>query len=131
MATVSGHEGIAKIGTNTIAEVVDFNFTQKVSPVEDTELSDTHKTFKTGGKKETDGSMTCQWDVTDTNGQEAMTVDAEVTLALYPQGDTSGDKYWTGSAIITEVDVENSDGATVKRSFSWVANGAFTLSTVV
>lgn len=131
MATHAGHEGLVKIGANTVAEVVDFNFEQSVSPVEDTELSDTHKTFLTGGKKETNGSITCQWDETDTNGQEAMTIDAEVTLNLYPEGDTSGDSYWTGSAIITKVGVANNDGETVKRSFEWIANGAFTLSTVV
>ncbi len=129
MSTTSGHEGLVKVGSNTIAEVVDFNFSQKTSPVEDTELADKHKTFKTGGKDETDGSITCQWDVTDTAGQEAMPVDSEVTLNLYPQGAATGDKYWTGSAIITEVGIENSDGATVKRSFTWIANGAFSLST--
>jgi len=130
MATTSGHEGIAKLGSNTIAEVVDFSFNQKTSPIEDTELSDKHKTFKTGGKDETDGSMTCQWDVTDATGQEAMAVDTEVTLSLYPQGDVTGDKYWSGSAIITEVGISNNDGETVKRSFSWIGNGAFTLVTV-
>lgn len=130
MATTSGHEGIVKNGSNTIAEIIDFSFTQKTSPVEDTELSDKHKTFKTGGKDETDGSMTCQWDVTDAAGQEAMAVDSEFTLNLYPQGDATGDQFWTGSAIITEVGISNADGETVKRAFTWMGNGPFTLSAV-
>ncbi len=130
MATTSGHEGIAKVGGNAVAEVIGFSFTKKTSPVEDTELSDKHKTFKTGGKDETDGSITCQWDVTDVTGQEAMAVDAEVTLNLFPQGDEAGGRFYSGSVIITEMGVENSDGSTVQRSLSWVSNGGLTLGTV-
>lgn len=130
MATTSGHEGIVKKDGNTIAEVIDFSFTQKTSPVEDTELSDEYKTFKTGGKKETDGSITCQWDVTDTAGQEEMIIDSEFELTLFPQGDASGDASWTGTAIITEVGFENSDGDTVKRSFTWIGSGPFVQSVV-
>lgn len=130
MATTSGHEGIAKIGTATIAEIIDFSFTQKTSPIDDNELSDSHKSFKPGSLIETDGSMTCHWDVSDVTGQEAMQVNSEVTLNLFPGGDSTSDRFWSGNAIISEVGLENASGNTVKRSFTWVGNGAFTLGTV-
>lgn len=132
MATHWGVEGVAKIGANTIAELDEWEFTESVTPVDDTSMGDTHETHIAGsGIKKTEGSMTCHWDETDTNGQEAMTVGASLTLNLYPEGATSGDKYWTGTVSITSRNLSvKKDGDTIKRSFSWIANGALTYGTV-
>ena len=132
MGTHWGNEGLVRVGTNTVAEVTEFEFTQSVAVVDDTAMGDAWKTHIAGsGIKEWSGSLTCHWDESDTNGQEALTVGASVTLNLHPEGNTTGDKYWTGTATIIEVTVTTPmEGSTIKRTFNFVGNGALTLSTV-
>lgn len=128
MATHWGFEGVVKLGANTVAEVTEFEFTEKVDPVDDTAMGDPYKTHIAGsGIKSWEGSMTCHWDELDTNGQVAMTVGASVTLNLYPEGATTGDIYWTGTASITERgQAQKMDGETIKANFSFMGNGALT-----
>lgn len=132
MASHWGYEGLVRVGANTVAEVTEFEFTQSVSPVDDTSMGDLWKTHIAGsGIKEWSGSLTCHWDETDTQGQEALVVGASVTLNLYPEGNQSTDKYYTGLATITEVKITTKmDGDTIKRSFNFMGSGALTLSTV-
>jgi len=94
-------------------------------------MGDSYKThIASSGIKEWSGSMTCHWDETDTNGQVAMTVGASVTLNLYPEGATTGDKYYTGTATITERGITTRmDGDTIRATFSFLGNGSLTLST--
>jgi lipopolysaccharide biosynthesis protein len=132
MPTHWGYEGVVRVGSNTIAEVTEFEITQSVSPVDDTAMGDLWKTHIAGsGIKEWSGSLTCHWDETDTNGQEALTVGASVTLNLYPEGNQATDKFYTGLASITEVKITTKmDGDTIKRSFNFQGSGALTLSAV-
>ncbi len=128
MATTKGSQGLVKIGTNTVAEVISFSVDHQVELVDDTELSDTDKTHL-ADIKSWSGSIECHWDPTDTNGQEAMDVGASVTLNLYHEGATTGDIYYTGTATITSISRSNSAGETVKASFSFTGNGALTQAT--
>lgn len=132
MATHWGNEGLVRVGAATVAEVTEFEFTQSVAVVDDTAMGDQWKTHITGsGIKEWSGSLTCHWDETDTAGQEALVVGSSVTLQLHPEGNTTGDKYWNGTASITEVTLNAvMDGKTITRSFNFVGNGALTQSTV-
>lgn len=132
MPTHWGNEGLVRIGSNTVAEVVEFEFTEKVDPVEDTAMGDAYKThIANSGIKEWSGSMTCHWDETDTNGQNLLVPGASVALNLYPEGNQTGDVYWTGQATITErSQTTKMDGDTIKASFSFLGNGALTRSTV-
>jgi hypothetical protein len=132
MATHWGNEGQVKLSTNTVAEVIEFEFTESVEPVEDTAMGDAYHTHISGsGIKRWSGSMTCHWDETDTNGQLAMTVGASVTLNLYPEGSTSGDMFWSGTATITERgQTTKMDGETIKATFAFTGSGALTRSTV-
>jgi len=129
MAThYSGEAGVIKIGSNTIAEITDFSADQTGETIEDTELIDSWKTF-IAGKKSWTASANAHWDETDTNGQEACTVGASVTLNVYPEGATAGDKYYTGTALVTSVGIAVAEGSTVKRSIAFQGSGALTLST--
>lgn len=132
MATHWGNEGTVKLGSNAIAEINEFEFTETVDPVDDTTMGDAYHThIANSGIKKWSGTMTCHWDETDTNGQVAMTVGASVTLNLYPEGATTGDTYWTGTATITERgQTTTMDGDTIKASFSFLGNGALTRGTV-
>lgn len=132
MATHWGTEGTVKLGSNAIGEVIEFEFTEKVEPVDDTAMGDSYKShIASSGIKEWSGSVTCHWDETDTNGQvAAAVVGASVTLNLYPEGATTGDKYYTGTATVTErVITTKMDGETIRQTFSFLGNGTLTLST--
>lgn len=132
MATHWGNEGQVKAGANTIAEIVSFSFTESVSTVDDTAMGDAYKTHIAGsGIKEWRGTFECHWDETDTNGQNALTVGASVTLNLYPEGSTSGDTYFTGLAsIVNRGQTQQMDGQTIRVTFEFQGNGAVTRSTV-
>lgn len=129
MATHKGSEGLVKVGANTIAEVTAFSIEHTADMIEDTQLSDTDKTF-VADKNSWSGSIECHWDETDSTGQGAMTAGASVTLNLYPEGDTSGDTYYTGTALITSISRSNGEGSTVTASFSFQGSGALTTTTV-
>ena len=129
MANHKGSEGVVKIGSNTVAEIKDFSLSETAETIDDTTMGDSART-KQVSLTSASGSMTAFWDETDTSGQGAMTVGAEVTLNLYPEGATTGDSYATLSAIITEKGVSTTLDGMVETSVSFEANGAVTWGTV-
>lgn len=129
MATVSGNNGVVKIGSNQVAEVKSFDITETDNIIEDTGMGDSFKSF-VSGVREASGTITCHFDRTDSSGQEAMTVGAEVTLNLFPEGGQSGEREIQCTALITSVGVSQAINEIVERSFGFQANGGVTHSTV-
>lgn len=129
MATHSGHEGIVKNGANTIAEVMSWSIDETADTIEDTELSDAAKTYLAGQTSWT-ASVECHWDESDTAGQVAMTAGSSITLNVYPEGATTGDAYFTGTALITSISRSGGSGSTVTANFSAQGTGALAASTV-
>jgi len=125
MANHTGSEGVVKVGANTVAEVRDWSLSETADTIEDTSMGDSARTRKPG-LTSASGSISAFWDEADTTGQGAMTVGAEVTLNLYPEGATSGDTYASLSAIITEAGVSATFDGMVESTFSFEANGAVT-----
>ena len=129
MATHTGSEGTVKVGANAIAEIRSFSIEESADTLEDTTMGDGARTYKPSLTTYT-GSVDVLWDETDTTGQGALTIGAEVTLNLYPEGDTSGDTYYTGSAIVTGRTINSSFDGLVEMSISVQGNGALTPTTV-
>lgn len=129
MATHTGSEGTVKVGSNAIAEIRSFSIEQSADTLEDTTMGDTARTYKSSLTTYT-GSVDVLWDETDTTGQGALTIGAEVTLNLYPEGDTSGDTYYTGTAIVTGRTINSTYDGLVEMSISVQGNGALTETTV-
>ena len=129
MATHTGSQGTVKVGSNAVAELKSWSLDQTQDTVETTKLGDTVKTYSVT-QSSSSGTMDCFWDETDTNGQVACSIGATVTLNLYPEGATSGDTYYSGSAIITSVGVSQSHDGLVERSFGFQITGAVTIATV-
>ena len=129
MATHKGSEGTVKVGSNAVAEVRSFTIDESADTLEDTSMGDTSRTYKPS-LTSFSGSVDVFWDETDTTGQGALTIGAEVTLNLYPEGDTTGDTYLTGSAIVTGVSVNSSFDGLVESSISFQGTGALTTTTV-
>ena len=129
MATHTGSEGTVKVGSNAIAEIRSFSIDQQADTLDDTTMGDTARTFKSSLTTYT-GTVDVLWDETDTNGQGALTIGAEVTLNLYPEGDVTGDTYYTGTAIVTGRTINSSYDGLVEMSISVQGSGALTETTV-
>ena len=129
MAVHKGQEGFVKVGTNTVAEVKDWTLSESAETIDTTSMGDTTRSY-VPSLKSASGSISVRWDETDTTGQGALIAGVEVTLNLYPEGDSSGDTYLSCSAIITEVGTSSSFDGLVEGSFSFQVNGAVTYSLV-
>jgi len=129
MATHTGSEGTVKVGSNAIAEIRSFSIEESADTLETTTMGDTARTYSSSLTNFT-GSVDVFWDETDTSGQGALTIGAEVTLNLYPEGDTSGDTYYTGTAIVTGRTINSSFDGLVEMSITVQGSGALTETTV-
>jgi len=130
MATHTGSEGTVKVGSDAIAEIRSFSIEETADTLEDTSMGDTARTYKSSLTNYT-GSIDVLWDEEDTTGQGSLTIGAEVELNLYPEGDTSGDTYYSGNAIVTGRTINSSYDGLVEMSISVQGNGALTETTVV
>jgi hypothetical protein len=127
MATHTGSEGTLKVGANTIGEIRSFSISESADTLEDTAMGDVARTYKSSLTTFT-GSVDVFWDEAD-SGQMAMTVGASITFSAYPEGATAGDKYYTGSAIVTGLTINSSFDGMVEASITLQGTGALTLST--
>ncbi len=129
MATHIGNDGVVQIGSSTvIAEVTGFSLTETVAVADDSALGDTADTHLAGSTAWT-GEVSCHWDETDTAGQVTLRAGTSVTLKLMPEGSTTGDKYYSGTATVTNFTINNARNDSVKATFSFTGNGALTLGT--
>jgi len=129
MTTHTGSEGTVKVGSNVIAEIRSFSIEETADTLEDTTMGDTARTYKSSLTSYS-GSLDVFWDETDATGQGALSIGAEVTLAMYPEGDTSGDTYLTGTAIVTSRSISSSFDGLVEMSISVQGTGALSTATV-
>jgi len=128
MATHIGRDGIIKVGSNAVAELRSFSIEETGDTVEDTVMTDTARTYISTLTSFT-GSADVFWDETDTNGQGALTVGSSVTIGFFPEGDSTGDTYYTGTALVTGVTRSASFDGMVEASITLQGSGALTAST--
>ena len=128
MATHTGSEGTIKIGANTLGELRSFSLETTAETIEDTSMGDASRTYKVGLKTFT-GTASVFFDETDT-AQPSLVAGAEITLNVYPEGASSGDTYYTGSAIVTGRTINSSFDGMVEAEVSFQGTGALTESTV-
>lgn len=133
MATHTGSEGTVKVGTagsdTAIAEIRSFSIEETADTLETTSMGDSPRTYVASLKQFT-GSIDVFWDETNTGGQTALTVGASVTLNLYPEGATSGDTYYGGTAIVTGRTINSTFDGLVEMTISVQGSGALTETTV-
>lgn len=128
MATHAGSEGVVFSGSNQILEVRSYTISETGETLEDTSMGDAARTYIPSLKTFT-GSLDVFWDETDT-GQGDLDIGSTITLNLYPEGNTSGDTYYTGSAIVTERSITASFDGLVEMSVSVQGTGALSETTV-
>lgn len=128
MANHKGSEGTVHIGTDAVAEIKSYSVNESMNTIEDTTISDSSKTFQSG-TTEWDGSVDVYWDETDT-AQIALTSGASIVLKFYPEGATTGDTYYSGTALVTGISRSAATDGMVEASYSFKGTGALTSATV-
>ena len=130
MAFYHGKDGVFKVGANTVAECQEWSVEDEVDVAPAPAQGQEWERINTGEKRWS-GSLTCWHDMTDTNGQLAID-DAgnSVTLNLYPEGETSGLRELTGTAIVTKVTHGSAQGDNVPITIEFRGNGALTKNLV-
>ena len=127
MAVHKGSEGTVHVGTDAVAEIRSYNIDETADVIESTSLGDTSKTFE-ASTTSFSGSIDVFWDETDT-AQIALSVGSSVTIKFYPEGASTGDKYYHGTAIVTGVSITANNDSLVEASISIQGSGALTLAT--
>ena len=128
MATHTGSEGTIKIGSDTLGELRSFSLESTAETIEDTSMGDSARTYKVG-LTAFSGTASVFFDETDT-AQGNVDAGTEITLNVYPEGDTAGDTYYTGSAIVTGRTINSSFDGMVEMEISFQGSGALTETTV-
>jgi hypothetical protein len=129
MAVHKGSEGTVKVGVNGILEIRSYSIEESADTLETSTMGDTARSYVPSLTTFT-ASVDVYWDETDSTGQGALSIGAEVTLNVYPEGDASTDTYYTGSAIVTGVTRTASFDGLVEASITLQGTGALTESTV-
>ena len=127
MATHTGSEGTIKVGSTTVGELRSYSLEQTADTIEDTSMGDTTRTYKSA-LKGWSGSASLFFDETDA-GQTALALGTEIALKVYPEGASSGDKYYYGQAIITGSNISASFDGMVEAEVTFTGSGALTLGT--
>ena len=128
MATHKGSEGTIKVGSNAVAELLSYSITENVDLIETTNITDAARLYSTG-KTSWGGEISTNWDEGDT-AQSALTIGASVTLNIYPEGATSSDTYYTGTAIVTGLDKSADGEGLVTNNISVTGSGALSSALV-
>ena len=127
MATHTGSEGTIKVATTTVGELRSYSLEQTADTIEDTSMGDTSRSYKSA-LKGWSGSASLFFDEADA-GQLLLVLGTSIALKVYPEGASSGDKYYYGDAIITGSNVSASFDGMVEAEITFTGTGAITLGT--
>ena len=128
MATHHGKEGVVTVGGTGVGELTGFTLETTGDVVEDTALTDATKSF-VAGRTSFSGTLEMHFDETDTP-QTNLVAGAELAFILLPEGNSSGDRSFTGTGIVTGMSVNNSMDAIISRTVTFQGTGALTIGTV-
>ena len=127
MATHTGSEGTIKVATTTVGELRSYSLEQTADTIEDTSMGDTSRSYKSA-LKGWSGSASLFFDEADA-GQLLLVLGTSIALKVYPEGASSGDKYYYGDAIITGSNISASFDGMVEAEVTFTGTGALTLGT--
>ncbi len=126
MPASAGRNGNVKIGANSVAEINKWSLNISADKIPVHKFGDQWQNFLASLRGAT-GSLSGNWDMTDTNGQvalqNAVLAGNPVTLDLY----TNATNKYSGSALLDEaVDTDNTKEVAI--SFNFTFTGAVTYS---
>ena len=127
MATHFGKEGVVKAGGTGIGELTGFTLETTADVVEDTQLSDSTKSFL-AGRTSFSGTLEMSYDETD-SPQQTLTAGTSISFVLGAEGDGSGDEIFSGTGIITGMSVGVPLDGVTTRSVTFQGTGTLTRGT--
>ena len=127
MATHFGKEGVVTAGGTGIGELTGYTLETTADVVEDTQLSDSTKSF-VAGRTSFSGTLEMSYDETD-SPQQTLTAGTEIAFILAPEGNASGDETFTGSGIVTGMSVNVTLDGITTRSVTFQGTGTLTRGT--
>jgi len=127
MATHFGKEGVVTAGGTGIGELTGYTLETTADVVEDTQLSDSTKSF-VAGRTSFSGTLEMSYDETD-SPQQTLTAGTTIAFILAPEGNSSGDETFTGSGIVTGMSVNVSLDGITTRSVTFQGTGTLTRGT--
>tara|TARA_B100000900_G_scaffold75218_1_gene60109 strand:+ start:1135 stop:1521 length:387 start_codon:yes stop_codon:yes gene_type:complete len=128
MSTHHGKEGVVTVGGTGVGELTGFTLETTGDVVEDTALTDATKSF-VAGRTSFSGTLEMHFDETD-SPQTSLTAGSSLAFILLPEGNSSGDRSFTGTGIVTGMSVNNSMDAIISRTVTFQGTGALTIGTV-
>jgi predicted secreted protein len=132
MATTTGSSGVVKLqvaGTSVavVGEVRSFTIDGSADTIEDSTMGDTARTYKAGLESST-VTLECYWDDSDAQ-QLVLDNRASIDFEIYPTGTGTGEKYYSGTGLVTSKSISASFDGMVEASFSLQVSGAVTEAT--
>jgi hypothetical protein len=132
MATTKGSSGVVKLAVSggTVAamgEIRSFTLDETADTIEDSVMGDTARTYVSSLTTAT-LSVDVYWDDADAV-QLVMDAAADLDWELYPTGTGTGEKYYSGSGILTSKSLTASFDGMVEGSFALQVSGAVTEAT--
>ncbi len=127
MATHFGSEGVVTAGGTGIGELTSYTLETTADVVEDTQLSDSTKSF-VAGRTSFSGTLEMSYDETD-SPQQTLTAGTTIAFILAPEGNASGDETFTGSGIVTGMSVNVTLDGITTRSVTFQGTGTLTRGT--
>jgi len=127
MAVHSGKSGAVYVGAVAVGEIKDWSLEETGAVVSSTTMGDDW-TKNVATQKSWTASFNAFYDETN-DGQDDLAVGGSITLNLYPDGNTTSQKYWTGPCIVTSVSKSASFEGLIEASFSVTGSGPLTEDT--
>jgi len=131
MGLFHGKNGSVDFNSITVGSAKSWSYEETAELADKTAMGDTTKSYSTG-VTDGSGSITCVMSAVDGSaqdtGQADIDVGDEVTLILYPAGNTSTYSKWEGTVTVTGV--SRSADLSSMGEFSFTFQGGLTQGTV-
>lgn len=129
MATYKGKEGVIRLNAELVGEVRSFELTVTSNEV-DTSTMGSDWTGVDSTQKSWSGTAEMFFDPADV-GQAEMVVGDKVAVQFYPQGNATGRRLESGSALVTSIARSQSHDNIVSLTIEFTGDGALTIGSVV
>lgn len=130
MAVIQGFTGDIQIGNTSVGQITNWTYRTDQPPFEYGVLGDINLQALPGPRRAT-GSVSGYYDPSDTEQEAAIAASeagTQISLQVYPEGDSASNVEWTGNVSITDMEFTGDHPGLVTFSFSFF--GALTRGTV-
>ena len=128
MSQSLGKLGVIRVSATTVIQLKSYRLNREGATTDASVIGDEWDR-NTATTKKWDVSFEDWFDPNDP-GQAALSLNAAVTVTLYPQGLTASNTYFSGRAILTGINTTGERSGLVSDALSMLGDGALTTLTV-